>query len=187
MGRRGNIPEFSRTEGKKEKFSVIGRRSIPIEVRLRHSARRFAVSIDAVKIPRRRRGALGKIPEVEVSQDLFDDAGVVYQSNDAKHSAPLGASQKISKIHFANEARLGASGDWRQQRRPHDRNGGCHEKRVHEPDKMRDFPVRRCGCRDAESGRGCQRWIDGYGRRRAGFLLHGRGSAACAVVCQRRE
>ena len=44
-----------------------------------------------------------------MSQDFFDDARIVDKAEDAKAAAAFRTSQRIDKIHFANEARPGAS------------------------------------------------------------------------------
>jgi len=43
-------------------------------------------------------------PELKVFEDFLDDAGIVNEADNTKASAALGASQRVCKIHFANEA-----------------------------------------------------------------------------------
>ncbi len=53
----------------------------------------------------------GRIPEVEVSQDFFNDARFIDEAEYSQTAAALGTSQRVCKIHFANEARPGASAE----------------------------------------------------------------------------
>jgi len=48
------------------------------------------------------------MPELKVFEDLFDDPRIVNEADNPKVSAALGASQRVCKIHFANEASPGA-------------------------------------------------------------------------------
>jgi len=89
--------------------------------------RQAGASIDSVKLPgsRRpvkkisirfqsygaseRRRALVRLPKLKVSQDLFDDTGVVDKAEDSQMAAAFRAIQRVCKIHFSNEARPGAA------------------------------------------------------------------------------
>ena len=51
------------------------------------------------------------MPDFKVWQDFFDDARIVDKAEDAKAAAAFRTSQRIDKIHFANEARPGASAE----------------------------------------------------------------------------
>jgi hypothetical protein len=50
------------------------------------------------------------LPELEVSQDLLDDRGILDEGDDAQSAAAFGAGEGISKVDLANEACPGASG-----------------------------------------------------------------------------
>jgi len=52
---------------------------------------------------------LGRIPQLEVPQDLLNDRRILDEGDDAQSAAALGAGEGIGKIDLANEASPGAS------------------------------------------------------------------------------
>jgi len=56
-----------------------------------------------------RRRSLGRIPQLEVPQDLLDDRRTVDEGDDAQSPAAFGAGEGVGKIDLANEASPGAS------------------------------------------------------------------------------
>jgi hypothetical protein len=51
------------------------------------------------------------MPDIQVFQDPLDDAGIFDKADNAKAAAAFEASQRIIKIHLANQARPGATAE----------------------------------------------------------------------------
>jgi hypothetical protein len=87
----------------------------------------FVTSVDTVKQPPgslsgkkirvrmgccqmlRRWWVLMRMPEFKVFLDPLDDAGIVDKAENTNSAAALGESQRIRKMHFANQTRPGAA------------------------------------------------------------------------------